>query len=423
MNILLIGSGGREHALAWKIAQGNQLGQLYIAPGNAGTAEYGENVDLDVKDFAAVKAFVLDNGVNMVVVGPEGPLVQGIWDYFQKDGTLNKIPVTGPGSVGARLEGSKAFAKEFMEHHKIPTAAHAEFTIESLKEGLDYIGRQNMPIVLKADGLAAGKGVVIAENVKEAQQELKEMLLGKFGQASEKVVVEAFLDGIEVSVFAITDGQHYKLLRPVKDYKRIGEGDTGLNTGGMGVVSPLPFTDDEFMGKVEERVVRPTIDGLKSEDIPYKGILYFGLMKVNGDPYVIEYNCRFGDPEAEVLLPLIKSDFIEVLKAVHDGTIDQVDIEQDESACATVILVSGGYPEQYEKGKVITGLEKVEDSLVFHAGTKMEDGKLLTNGGRVLAVTSFGPDLATALKRSFQNAEKINFEGKYYRKDIGFDIL
>lgn len=422
MNVLLLGSGGREHAFAWKIHQSDHCSQLFIAPGNAGTALLGTNLDVDPGDFEAVKHIVLDKDIGMVIVGPEAPLVKGIYDFFQGDAELRGIPFIGPSREGARLEGSKAYAKKFMESRGIPTARYREFTADNLEEGLQYIKDQQPPIVLKADGLAAGKGVLILSDVKEAQQEFRAMLEGKFGAAGEKVVIEQFLDGIEFSVFALTDGRDYLVLPVAKDYKRIGEGDTGLNTGGMGSVSPVPFVDKTLMEKVEERVIRPTIEGLDEEGIEYKGFVFFGLIRVDGEPYVIEYNCRMGDPETQVVLPRLKNDLMELFLATHEGRLREVKIEKDERAAAAVILVSGGYPEAYEKGKVITGLDKVRDSFVFHAGTKNRNGHLVTNGGRVLAITSYGQNIREALEKSNANAAVVQFEGKYFRKDIGFDL-
>jgi len=423
MKILLLGSGGREHAFAWKLSQSPLCEKLFIAPGNAGTSQYGENVAIGINDFTAIEKFVLENKVELVVVGPEDPLVNGIYDYFQSKEELKNIPVIGPSKTGAQLEGSKAFAKQFMVRHRIPTAAYGEFTIENLEDGFDFIDEQNPPIVLKADGLAAGKGVLIVPEHGEAKENLREMIeQNKFGKASAKVVIEQFLKGIEFSVFVLTDGNNYKILPHAKDYKRIGEGDTGLNTGGMGCISPVPFVNDEMMRKVEERVIIPTIEGLKKDNIVYKGFIYIGLMNVNGDPYVIEYNCRMGDPETEIVLPRIKNDLVDLLIAVGNDNLQEKQIEIDERAAATVIVASGGYPEDYAKGKEITGLESVNDSIAFHAGTKKEGGKILTNGGRVLAVTSFGKDIHEAVAKSNSSIEKINFEGKYYRRDIGYEF-
>ncbi len=422
MNILILGGGGREHTFAWKIQQSPHCSKLFIAPGNAGTATCGTNVALDPNDFEAVKAYVLDNEIEMVVVGPEAPLVKGIYDFFKNDEALNGVSVIGPSQKGAMLEGSKAFAKEFMAKQNIPTAAYREFTANTLEDGLNYIATQTPPIVLKADGLAAGKGVLICQSIAEAQDELKEMLGGKFGDASSKVVIEQFLDGIEFSVFTLTDGYSYKILPIAKDYKRIGEGDTGLNTGGMGAVSPVSFVDEALMQKVENQIIRPTIEGIRQSDFEYEGFVFFGLINVGGDPFVIEYNCRMGDPETEVVLPRLQNDLVEMFIALRDGKLHQVEVEKDTRAATTVMLVSGGYPGKYEKGKTMSGFENVDNSILFHAGTKESEKGIVTNGGRVIAVTSYGNDFQEALKTSNQNAERINFEGKYYRKDIGFDL-
>ena len=422
MNILLIGNGGREHAFAWKLTQSPSCMQLYIAPGNAGTAQHGLNVDIAVDDFEGMKKFALKNKVDMIVVGPEVPLVKGIYDFFTGNKKTQHIKVIGPSKAGAELEGSKAFAKKFMEQFEIPTAKYCEVTNENAEDGVVYIATQKTPIVLKADGLAAGKGVLIINDIVEATQVLREILDGKFGKAGDRVVVEEFLDGVEFSVFALTDGEHYALLPVAKDYKRIGEGDTGLNTGGMGAISPVPFVDDVLMQKVEERIIKPTIQGIKKRGMDYKGFVFFGLIAVKGEPYVIEYNCRMGDPETEAVLPRLENDLVELLEAVHDGTLNIQNIKHDPRTAATVMLVSGGYPEAYAKGKHITGTDATQNSLIFHAGTKEENGKLLTNGGRVIAITSYGDTMQQALEISNKNAEVIDFEGKNYRKDIGFDL-
>ncbi len=422
MNILLLGGGGREHAFAWKLTQSPACEQLFIAPGNAGTAQHGTNVQLSPNDFEQVGNFCLENAVSMVVVGPEEPLVRGIYDYFVENEHLQHIPVIGPSKEGAQLEGSKAYAKEFMAENNIPTAAYREFMQANLAEGLAYIEQHAMPIVLKADGLAAGKGVLIIKEKEEAKAALKEMLDGKFGAASAKVVIEEFLDGIEFSVFVLTDGKDYKILPVAKDYKRIGEGDTGLNTGGMGAISPVSFVDKELMADVENRIVKPTIKGLATRGIMYKGFVFIGLIKVNGEPFVIEYNCRMGDPETEVVLPRLQNDLLGLLEAVAKGELAEHTIIKDPRAATTIMLVSGGYPEAYEKGKSMSGLSAIKDSLLFHAGTKTQEGQLLTNGGRVLAITSYGNDFQAALAVSNENAKLVDFEGKYYRKDIGFDL-
>ncbi len=422
MNILLLGSGGREHALAWKIAKSSKLDKLFIAPGNAGTSQVGTNVNIKAEDFDAIKEFVLANDVKMVVCGPEAPLVAGISDYFKNDEALKNIPVVGPSKEGAQLEGSKEYAKEFMMRHGIPTAAYKAFTKETLEEGKAFLATLKAPYVLKADGLAAGKGVLIISDLAEAQKELEEMLGGMFGDASSTVVIEEFLSGIECSVFALTDGKDYVILPEAKDYKRIGEGDTGLNTGGMGSISPVSFADEEFMTKVEERIVKPTIDGLNKENIDYTGFVFFGLIKVGNDPYVIEYNVRMGDPETESVMLRLNNDLVELFEATFNGTLSEQKIEKDPRFAVSVMLVAGGYPGDYEKGKVMTGFEEVTDSILFHAGTTVKDGNIVTNGGRVIAVSSYGKDKAEALAQSFKNAQKINYEGKYFRSDIGFDL-
>ncbi|MBN1598192.1 MAG: phosphoribosylamine--glycine ligase [Bacteroidales bacterium] len=422
MKILLLGSGGREHALAWKMAQSKNLSRLFIAPGNAGTATLGENIPVKVDDFEGIGRVALDKKIDMVVVGPEDPLVKGITDYFSSEPNLKHIPVIGPTAKGALLEGSKEFAKEFMIRHKIPTAKHFSVTDNNLKNGLEYLSCMQPPFVLKADGLAAGKGVLILDSLAKAREELKAMINGKFGQASSKVVIEEFLKGIELSVFIITDGESYLILPEAKDYKRIGEGDTGLNTGGMGCVSPVPFADKDFLKKVEERIIKPTVEGLKKDNIEYKGFIFFGLMNYNGDPFVVEYNVRMGDPEAEVVLPRLKTDLVNIFKAVAEKNLLQIKVDITPQSCATVMLVSGGYPEAYEKNKEITGFENIDDSLLFHAGSAIKDGSVITSGGRVMAISSMGNNFQEALKKSYKNAEFVTFDKKHYRKDIGFDL-
>ncbi|HHZ65348.1 MAG TPA: phosphoribosylamine--glycine ligase [Flavobacteriales bacterium] len=423
MNVLILGSGGREHALSWKIAQSPKLDKLYIAPGNAGTCNEGTNINLKPTDFEGIKTFVLSSNIDMVVVGPEDPLVNGIHDYFAEDEALNHIGIVGPKAEGAQLEGSKEFAKRFMIKHGIPTAAYQSFTVDAIREGHTFLETLNPPYVLKADGLAAGKGVVILNDLEAAKVELTDMLESeKFGEASAKVVIEEFLDGIELSVFALSDGINYKILPSAKDYKRIGEGDTGLNTGGMGAVSPVPFADADFILKVEEQVIRPTFEGLKEDGIEYSGLLYFGLINVGGEPVVIEYNIRFGDPEAEAVIPRIETDLLDLFEAVCDKRLSELDLTIDSSATATVMLVSQGYPGSYEKGKEINGLGDAGESIAFHAGTKLVEDKIITNGGRVIAVTSFGENIEQALETSYANAERIKFEGKNLRRDIGYDL-
>ena len=423
MNILILGSGGRECTFAWKLVQSSNIDKLFIAPGNAGTARMGINLSLNPNDFGAVKSAVLTNQIKMLIVGPEDPLVNGIHDFFLADNALKKIPVIGPQKYAAQLEGSKEFAKEFMFRHDIPTAKYESFTSESLEKGFQFLETLDPPYVLKADGLAAGKGVLILNDLQEAKVELKEMLTNKkFGEASSKVVIEEFLDGIEMSTFVLTDGENYVVLPNAKDYKRIGEGDKGLNTGGMGAISPVPLADKEFLTKVEERIIKPTINGFKKDNISYVGFVFIGLIKVNNEPLVIEYNVRMGDPETEVVIPRIKSDLLDLFVATAEKKLDNFKLEIDNRSVATVMLVSGGYPEAYEKGKEISGIENVRKSIVFHAGTDVKDGKVVTNGGRVLAVTSFGKDFKEALNQSYQNIEKIKFDKMNFRKDIGFDL-
>ena len=423
MTILILGSGGREHTFAWKIAQSPKCEKLFVAPGNSGTANIAENVNIGVTDFPAIKELVLREQIDMVVVGPEDPLVQGVHDFFLNDEVLKNIPVIGPVKASAELEGSKEFAKEFMVRHEIPTAAYESFNAGNVEEGFKFLETLNPPYVLKADGLAAGKGVLILNDLDEAKAELKNMLVdAKFGDASSKVVIEEFLDGIELSCFVLTDGKNYKILPTAKDYKRIGEGDTGLNTGGMGAVSPVPFATEAFLNKIEDQIVKPTVEGLQKDNLPYQGFIFIGLIKVGEDPKVIEYNVRMGDPETEVVLPRLKNDLVDVLIAMANGTLDTLDIEIDERAATTVMTVSGGYPEAYEKGKEITGLNEIEGSIPFHAGAVLKDGKVVTSGGRVLAMTSYGNTYEEALKKSYQNIEKLHFDKMYYRKDIGFDL-
>ena len=424
MTILILGSGGREHAIAWKLAQSQRIKKLFIAPGNAGTNSIAVNCNINVTDFEGIKKLVLEEDINLVVVGPEVPLVEGIHDIFLSDQSLKNVTVIGPQKLAATLEGSKEFAKAFMQRHHIPTAEYKSFTADTLEEGFTFLDSLESPYVLKADGLAAGKGVLILNDIQEAKRELKTMLVdSKFGAASQTVVIEEFLEGIELSCFVLTDGESYKILPMAKDYKRIGEGDTGLNTGGMGAVSPVPFVDEKFYKKVEDKIVKPTVEGLKKDNIPYVGFIFIGLIKVDGDePKVIEYNVRMGDPETEVVIPRIKNDLVEVFQAVADKTLDAINLEIDERSATTVIAVSGGYPEAYEKGKEITGLASIQDSIVFHAGTKKLEGKVLSNGGRVLAVTSYGKEFKDAVETSYSSLKKLGFEGMYYRTDIGFDL-
>jgi len=423
MNILILGSGGREHAFAHKISQSDRCEQLFVAPGNAGTAQIATNLDIGVNDFSMIKDTVINHKIDMVVVGPEDPLVNGIANYFMEDADLKKVMLIGPTKAGAQLEGSKERAKQFMMTHEIPTASYASFTNETVGEGKQFLETLSPPFVLKADGLAAGKGVLILQDLDEAKRELENMLShAKFGAASATVVIEEFLDGIELSVFVLTDGKNYKILPTAKDYKRIGEGDTGLNTGGMGAISPVPFADEELMQKIEERIVKPTVNGLQKEDIDYKGFVFIGLINVDDEPFVIEYNVRMGDPETEVVLPRVKTDLVDLFEATSHQELDLCHLEVDPRAATTVMAVSGGYPESYEKGKEITGVEAIEDSIVFHAGTTTKEGKLSTNGGRVIAVTSMDEDYKLALKKSYQNIERLHFDGIYFRKDIGFDL-
>jgi len=423
MNVLILGSGGREHAFAWKISKSSSCNKLFIAPGNAGTAEVGTNINIDVNDFESIKEFSLTENIELILVGPEDPLVNGIYNFFKGDEHLKNISLIGPSKEGAQLEGSKRFAKEFMFRHNIPTAKYEAFTKDNIEEGYTFLENLEAPYVLKADGLAAGKGVLILNDLQEAKDELKAMVADlKFGTASSTVVIEEFLDGIELSVFVLTDGDSYKILPSAKDYKRIGEGNTGLNTGGMGAISPVPFADRFYIEKIEREIIKPTVEGLRKDNIEYKGFIFIGLINLKGEPKVIEYNVRMGDPETEVVIPRIKSDLLNLLKGIGDGTFSEKDLEITEEVATTVMLVSGGYPEAYKKGKEITGIEKVSESIVFHAGTKKEREVVKTNGGRVIALTSFGENMNDALKKSFDSAEKIAFEGKYFRRDIGFDL-
>lgn len=426
MNILVLGSGGREHAIAWKLAQSEKINELFIAPGNAGTRNVGTNLPVDLDDFESIKMLVIENQIDMVIVGPEAPLVEGIYDFFRNEQVLQDVMVIGPSKVGAMLEGSKSFAKDFMARHNIPTAGYKSFDEKNLEEGYSFIDGLNAPYVLKADGLAAGKGVLIIDNAEEAKDELKKMISDKkFGDASSQVVIEEFLSGIEISVFVLTDGKDYILLPEAKDYKRIGEGDTGLNTGGMGSISPVPFATEEFMTKVEERIVKPTVDGIHKEGVDYKGFIFFGLINVGGDPYVIEYNCRMGDPEAESVIPRIETDLLDLFMATSRSTLSEAEVNFDPRISTAIMMVSGGYPESYEKGKVITGLENVTNCIVFHAGTTIdiESNSVKTSGGRVIAVTSLDSKMTSALETSYSNVDQIQFEGKYVRKDIGLDLV
>ena len=423
MNVLVLGSGGREHAISWKLAQSPKLSKLFVAPGNAGTTEVAENLNINVNDFNGIKNAVLNNNINLVIVGPEDPLVNGVVDFFLQDPEIKHIPIIGPQAEAAQLEGSKEYSKRFMQRNNVPTAGYESFTKETLQDGFDYLEKQNPPYVLKADGLAAGKGVVILDNLNSAKEELKAMLAdAKFGEASSKVVIEEFMNGIELSVFVITDGKDYIILPEAKDYKRIGEGDTGLNTGGMGAISPVPFANKDFMKRVEEEVVIPTINGFKKENLPYKGFVFIGLMNDKGDPRVVEYNVRMGDPETEVVIPRLKTDLLEIMQAVAEVRLGEIKVEFEDKTATTVIMVSGGYPESYEKGKEIFGLDKTNGSIIFHAGTKADSGKVVTNGGRVIAVTSYGKDFNEALKQSYKNTEIIDWEEKYFRSDLGFDL-
>ncbi len=422
-NILLLGSGGRECTLAWKLSQSHLCGTFYIAPGNAGTAEYGINLPIGYNDFEAIREVCINNKIDIVIPGPEEPLVNGIYDFFKNDPKLKHIIVAGPSKEGAQLEGSKAYSKKFMERHNIPTAAYKEFTVDSFEQGVAYIKRSEPPIVIKADGLAAGKGVVIAKDAIEGVKAFRAMVMNKqFGKSGEKVVIEQFLDGIELSVFAFTDGENYIILPEAKDYKRVGEGDTGLNTGGMGAISPVPFADEAFMAKVKERIIEPTVKGLKAEKIVYHGFIFFGLINVKGEPYVIEYNCRMGDPETEVVIPRLENDLVELIIKMGEGKLNEVTVQHSSRAAGTVMLVAAGYPGDYARGNVMTGFEKVKGSMLFHAGTALKDDKVVTNGGRVLAITSLGADMKQALQKSYENAEQIAYDGKYYRKDIGFEF-